>query len=377
MPYQNIAIFADTPIQIFFTLVFSEHYSMRSRTDVYIIDEFSGSRRSMEALKHSGLFRNVYYIEKDKSKRLSLKVRKVLGLINPGSYAVNHLNCDIGEKKYDAIFLSSSSYIKTVLTFASKGSTVMAYEDGIGSYFYDLFLYAGERDYLRFTQLFHRKIQIKTMYLTSPMFYSGPDDKKIFPLGNIAGLAESYREEIRNVFRSISDGEQKSYRPYTYIYFNQPIDRVVEILGEEVLRKEKQILDAIDHCRLIVRLHPRENRTDFYNDIETDRTGYCWEMVCERDIDESKYLIGHFSTAQFTPKLLYNKEPYLLFLFEMFDVNEDNRTEHRRCVEQSKKMYSDPTKIACPQSVDELKGFLNMARRERTTGLVKRADTTD
>ena len=92
---------------------------------------------------------------------------------------------------------------------------------------------------------------------------------------------------------------------------------------------------------LIVRNHPRETR----------------ELKCDNDINDDKVLIAFCSTAQITPKMLYDKEPYLVFLYRLFDC--DWIEDYDRLVEQVRNSYRNKKKVFLPSTLDELVNTLN------------------
>ena len=63
------------------------------------------------------------------------------------------------------------------------------------------------------------------------------------------------------------------------------------------------------------------------------------------------YLSVFFSTALFTPKMLYNKEPYLIFLYKILGIELFNAN---KLIRNLKSTYSNPEKIMLVENIEEL-----------------------
>ncbi len=70
---------------------------------------------------------------------------------------------------------------------------------------------------------------------------------------------------------------------------------------------------------VVVRMHPRQ-KDGFKNfKYELDATNNMWELMCSQEITDDNVLIGECSTAQFTPFIIANKQPWLIFLFKIYN----------------------------------------------------------
>lgn len=98
-----------------------------------------------------------------------------------------------------------------------------------------------------------------------------------------------------------------AYRPRDVIYLEQPVDAAeTELIQRQ--RATLALLSEIYGDRLIVRRHPgmkNEKKGDYRYDTDYDM----WELVAAKQISRENILIGEYSTAQITPKLLFGKEP--------------------------------------------------------------------
>jgi hypothetical protein len=85
-----------------------------------------------------------------------------------------------------------------------------------------------------------------------------------------------------------------------------------------------------------------------------------WELICARQITDNHVLISGYSTAQFSPKFLYNKEPWLIFTFKLYTgFFSDQKIESmQEVIERIRNGYENKEKLLIPKNVEELKEAL-------------------
>ena len=143
--------------------------------------------------------------------------------------------------------------------------------------------------------------------------------------------------------------------------------------GYDIGSVENEIGKMLAECKqkVLYRKHPRE--TSFSSDwAYVDDGTAMWELVCQEHLSDDSVLISSFSTAMLTPKLLYNKEPWLIYTYKLYKnyFVEDNpmtcglNQGISVMVEQIKKVYSRPEKIICVQNIKEIKDTLEMIEIE-------------
>ena len=102
--------------------------------------------------------------------------------------------------------------------------------------------------------------------------------------------------------------------------------------------------------------HPRKHLDNKYGYAETDGK-QIWElqMLKMDDIDERLFISVH-STASYSAKMLYDKEPYLILFYRLGErwvsqVNDD----FEEFLEKFKNSYRDPEKVMIPETLEEFK----------------------
>src|SRR5699024_3866592 len=97
------------------------------------------------------------------------------------------------------------------------------------------------------------------------------------------------------------------------VFFDQPISKFSYNTFQEVIE--------ISHERFkdefIIKLHPRNDKIFLINE---DISSYPyfqlpWEIIAANSDISNKILIGFFSTALTSNKIIFDEEPYIIFLF--------------------------------------------------------------
>lgn len=121
------------------------------------------------------------------------------------------------------------------------------------------------------------------------------------------------------------------------------------------------IMEAIDPKDVGIKRHPNNihNEQLYYkNNIIEGISSFELNNIYYSLND--KILISIISTASLTPKIIYDEEPYVIFLFKIFWSRyyypEWRDTE--KVIHKIKRSYDDPSKIMIPETISELKVYL-------------------
>ena len=84
-----------------------------------------------------------------------------------------------------------------------------------------------------------------------------------------------------------------------------------------------------------------------------------WELQLSKTSMEGRLLVTLGSTGVFTPKLLYNSEPRLLFMYKLIPLpNGSALDEFLQIVSQLKESYAHPEHIYEPETWEEFEKFI-------------------
>lgn len=354
---KNRIVFAcDTPLQILNAINLKESYYSGCEGDIFIYDQFRGAERVADRLKESNIFENVFVVRKYKD--YSIHFRKLVTLkrmLFPYTTLKKYIreDCQFQKRNYECVVFSFiTTFSLTVFGMTNRAQFVLL-EDGIGTYVGNIL-----NDY---TSRLFKKIIAHTVYkkIEHPekiAVYS----KELYQ-GNVPVLelnrefAGSVRDKIQYVYEY---SKNDMYTKKKVVYLTQPI---CETKGYDTFNYGciKNTLEKYK-CSLLLRVHPREQEENYEN-FEIDSINNLWELECIQQITDDNILIGVFSTTQIMPKILTNKEPYLLFLYKLVYKEESNKNwkDWEKLIDLFRKMYKDSKKILVPKSINEFEKILS------------------
>lgn len=356
------AIYCNTPYQILSAEAFISSYFDKNSDicDMYIdVDNSANMREYYNRIKTNLIINNVYPVRRVESSLHGLKkigfklVEHIYPTVALNMSLENKVN--LKEKKYDLIMVAVPGIVARWFIYTFKNAKVSFFDDGLGSYQNDISVYYGTKIRKLEDFLFGRKkIQADKYYLFCPKYYEGIYKDKVEPL-----LDCSFEEFIKkNGIQSIfNDGVSELYSKKRFIYFGQPFggdpqkeeneiieDKVIELLNTYNADKENDVF---------VRPHPRSMDIDYKNLI-VDKEKSFWETSCIGKISDRSVLISAFSTTMFTPKLLYDKEPFLIFTYKLYKYETVKKQNLDILCGRIKDFYKDSTKVYFPENFDEL-----------------------
>lgn len=159
--------------------------------------------------------------------------------------------------------------------------------------------------------------------------------KKIFPKRMFLG---SPLESIDSLLTKNLHGNEKNI---FQLYVSEKLDKVYSILKCE---------------KFYYKAHPNEVLNGIHGRFEMYHTNLPWELNINSS-DDSSILISVFSTAAITPKILYNKEPRLIFLFRLLDPYLFFQGEE--FLLRVSNSYKNKDRVVAPRTINELSEILS------------------
>lgn len=359
----NHLIICNTPYQVFNTInVLVNNIDMdHSECDV-LIDEtfhtFKDSKRIGTNIFKQELCRNIYYVNNKGLSNKHFKIKSFLYLLKR-----NHLeeftfsDNKILDTVYDTIWVGDGNVVGCSLVEKNNNSEVVWYDDGISSYANSP-RNAGHSKWheivMKSFRLGAYKYNPGKLYVNNSTFAMTKDfSVQQLPLidGNnaardIIGEIFDYKEEVsflgRYRFLALIDGQiLEGVEGYNGTNMEKIIDQTCLARSDVIIRK-----------------HPRDKRS--YNNYNVDEGVNMWELECIKNLNNSHVLLSCCSTAQLTPKLICQKEPYLVFLYKLF-LNEDSPyiKINIDVINNIRNMYSDCNKIFVPNNIEELNVYIS------------------
>ena len=329
-------------------------------SDIVIFHRTDDMKELSKKIKESKIFVNVYdFPFINKMKPFSLFNLFAFPMFFLSKLSLSDKSISQMENCYDILFSQSLLY-GSLFRRLNKNAEVYLIEDGLSSYTTRTVDPKRRSVYFRLINkiIFLGSLlsNVKKQLLYEPVLYSGE-------IKNIIKLPKLKSEN--NVFFNKLFG----YRDNTLYHFHKFICLGVPLYGlkdlmvnpnesPDDLEKKckiiiKNAMKVLSENKFIYRPHPIEIiDKDFYKDnCKFDVFNNMWEIECQNTITDNHILVSFFSTAAFTPKILYGKEPYVVVLYNMLGVEFFNAD---KLVSNMKSLYSNPEKVILVDNIDEL-----------------------
>ena len=134
--------------------------------------------------------------------------------------------------------------------------------------------------------------------------------------------------------------------------------------GKIKKKVEHELVGLEDSC--VIRCHPLEDIENGYKGFKIDRGDNLWELICLDIITDNHILVGDFSTAHIMPKIIFDKEPWLVFTVKKYLEHYGEETV-KSIIEYIcfiKKKYRKPEKVIIVENDDELASIITRITRD-------------
>ncbi len=367
----HYAFVCETPYQAFNEMNFllNDVDHQIKNADIYIYHQFPSATAISKKIKSKNIFQSVIDIKPYETRRTAVNKLRTLTRI---LFSLNALkrheinNTHFYRNAYSHLVCCSYTLFTINLFVAFKPEKVYFLEDGTGSYYGNI-----EKDYRSGLFSFFNRFFMngaldyhpKRLYVNNPALCRSTmtDDIRQLPPLNNQNPALPVLNEI------FGYQDDRTYTEKKAVYLTQPLDEVAGYISgmhetlTELLKPYKQAL--------LVRVHPRQLNANSA-DLDVDDVNNLWELECIHHITDSHVLIGAFSTAQLAPKLLCDKEPYLVFTYKLFFSNTDSAfwCGTAGLIEQFNSLYRQSGRICVPESMEELEAVLDRLLADRDNG---------
>lgn len=264
--------------------------------------------------------------------------------------------CDI---KYTNIFISGTEIYSKIYAYKylEKLTNLYYIEDGLESYDSVLDKNSKKRQDTVFSVFFKKRpLELcKGLYLYEPNYvinnsykkniYRIPKVKKDTEIAGI--IKDSFSGNILKIHQKAIFLEAWFNEFEKYKFQEKMLQIVVDTIGSENVGIKKHPNDICN-----VDLYKKYNIIEGIRSFELNNLYYTLN---------NKILISIISTACLTPKMIYDEEPYVVFLYRIFlskfEYKEWIYTE--KIIYKIRSRYRTPEKIMIPESLSDLKRCLN------------------
>ncbi|MGN0414032.1 MAG: hypothetical protein ACI4FX_00900 [Agathobacter sp.] len=354
----KIAIICDTPLQVLNSINLYYHRYKNAECDIYVSDSFVKSDEIIQNLRKEKLFINVYkyhYISYEESG-----LKKVLETLWPKKYLLNAIY-DRGNYEfchYDGVFVGVSTIFSTIMMLCSPDAKIYYFEDGMGNYNGSIRI-ENHKERKIIYKLLHRKYPIfnpSIMYVNNPSLCVKNGINKIKQMPMATTWDNKFKELLIRIFEYRQDNFYKNTR---IVYLTQPNDDHNSLVDEVDQEIYQNLFEINPDC--IIRKHPRDNSCVPEKFKQVDPGIDMWELICQDCISGNHVLIGQYSTAQIACKMMYDKEPIIIFTYLLYKNARDAEkiSNITSAVERIRNSYRDKDRVIVIHDIEELRQIVS------------------
>lgn len=351
-----------TPLHLFNAIRFIVSRNMIGKCDAFYICQSEGMIKYYDGVLQAGVFKNIYYTTSEMLEKNKHLWEISSGLFLPKIYVRYMFGRASTGNNYDQVFMSVPTRLNDAIIRSNYCDEVIGYDDGTGSYISNLYDYSLGRKYDIIRRAINRSsYRIVKAYINNPEIiiqYEGITYEKL--------LARKLTYEENSLVQKVFGYRHNVYSTI-YIYLDQPIKEITN--NPDYVQTERKIVEILTKelgSNLSVRIHPREKYKSLYDGLAINDNTQMWEILCCEENMNEKVLISSFSTAQFTPKLFFNKEPWVVFTIKMYEDYFEKKTiiNAEKLIKLLRDKYTKKDKVIVVNNMTELKNILNIIKNQ-------------
>ncbi|WP_195638719.1 polysialyltransferase family glycosyltransferase [Enterocloster bolteae] len=359
------AVIVCTPYQIFTAISFRSSGIFDSEVDMIILNYFDMAVKIGERIKAKGLFHDVYIVN---SRHMSQKTINGNKYVN-WFYRLQYL-CQYNElvpelfgqckvPKYQELWYSFEDiFVLMLAKYLTKQShlKINLFEDGTGSYT-EAMRKKKKRWYYLLMRVLNMPEQMQSynplpLYLYHPQMASFSIEQKVYSIPKVTD-EDIYRNQINDIFDWKIEYEIKEP-----VIFLDGLFGDINSSNSMQINTCKILADSFGIDNLIIKKHPRR-----IDNIYEENGFKCYkgenlpfEVFCLNCHFSNKLIVSGFSTAAFTPDLLFHQKVKVIFLYKYY-LNGRAIIDAEKYIHLYKE-YRGGNNIYEPQDEETLKGLL-------------------
>lgn len=356
----KFGMLVSTEFQLFSVLKFVQNNTEGSRNnaDLFIYQEIPNYQEKIKKITKLNLFKNIFVVRKlyDSNSKF---VRKIV-TFSRGirfSYFRKIMCPEVKSEHYLILMVGSYNHISQYFCNSFQHDYLYYIDDGLGSYNGNVHNTNIRPLNKLLMKTLHKYDEVEKLYVNCLGMCKSKISRSI---NQIPVSLENDNNCIKSIFEEEKDAV---YKRGDLIYLRYP-EKDVQTHFSKVDECIKKVCSKYKDD-FIIRRHPRDINSPIKDEYRYDLVNNFWENVCANEIVDTNILIGDYSTAQFTPKVLFNKEPYVVFLFLLFPHSDNYKLEYMEVVKSLQEVYQDHSKVIIPKNIDDFKLALDGIVAER------------
>lgn len=350
-------------------LLFYSQIGEPEETDFFLCDYFAYAKTLYRKIPEEFCFSGRVLFSPHEpvkgERKLHWYFRHALAYLVPGrSVTESILEGNAALTGYDEIYASTITMFVSCMLQKNPQAKLFMIDEGVGGYSSDPLTGNLSWRHRLFMAVSRRGAAVRRpecMY----MYHVGNAARHTdLPLREMPRPDEPFLEKAGRLFGIDPKAQREKKR---LLWLTHP-DELEKGTGEA----DRRVSDLLCQFRdqILVRRHPRDDRQELYRDFLQDDNTQMWELSISFLDMEEIILMGAYSTAQMTPKLLYDLEPRIFFLCPIYKnaYADGQYGEILTAIEEFRDLYRDPEKIVLIDSLEMLEEKLNEELKESYKG---------
>lgn len=188
------------------------------------------------------------------------------------------------------------------------------------------------------------------------------------------GLIEEIKVNQSAVHPLLFDRKLKhALQQHATIYIGVPLFGLIDLCGNTDIDRASFLTNAESVLRVLFnnidgtiyhKQHPLEQTVDIaklqYENVKYIR--YSWEKLVYNSVDANTVIFNFFSTAVLFPKLVLDKEPYVIFLHRLLD---NDLLNAEQIFQSFRNSYTEKSKVCAPNTQSELEEMIQIVNQRK------------
>lgn len=332
-----------------------EEYSEYS-ADLIVQNSFDKADRIVETIDRNGIFEHAWLFNKSVNKGNLHILNSLRNIAFPSWNLEKNYGFQIEDLKnrYDAIVVPKFAPVIAAIWQINPNAELFLQEDGAGSYFAYFDMEMRSKSYKVLYKFFNHGrdfYDYKKIYINCPEFYFREDRELIVK------IPEFEEDDLKQIADILGAAETEEETGKDIFWFSQKV-------SDDKSKENFESDEALDYLkqykeRVLYFPHPRfPYGTEGFDQPEKEQI---WEIrVLNLENISHDVIISIHSTACLTPKILFDKEPYVILLYKIVIRHDWPYFEMMdRVISAFKSSYIEPSKVMIPETIEEYRRMID------------------
>ena len=179
----------------------------------------------------------------------------------------------------------------------------------------------------------------------------------------------------RTVLESLLFDQEYKYvlHQHATVYLGVPMFGLIDLCADADIDRSAFLENAESVLKILYnkidgtiyyKQHPLEQTVHFdkFQPGQVNYIRYSWEKLVYNSIDDNAVIFNFFSTSVLFPKLVLNKEPYVIFLHRMLN---NDLLNAEQVFQNFKNLYEDKSRVCAPRTESELEEIIQLVNERK------------